>query len=108
MDTTVTPATKITVKEWTVLSVMRNTQIKDGALVPAPMVNLTTAVRTYLGDANGAPVQVLPDSNGPGTWGNVALDLAEEVTRADGSKVSVLDLLDALAIAAATKGASVA
>jgi len=101
METTVTPATKITVKDWISLTITRNVQIQDGALVALPMVNLTTQVRTYLGDTDGAPVQVLQDSNAPGTWGNVVLDLAEEVTRADGTKMSVLDLLDVLALTAA-------
>ncbi len=103
MEPTVTPATKITVQDWISLTITRNVQIQNGALVALPMVNLTTQVRTYLGDTDGSPVQVLQDPNAPGTWGNVVLDLTEEVTRADGSKMPVLDLLDVLALAAANQ-----
>ena len=94
---TSTPATKLSIPTWAFLAVSKNLQIVDGAIVPTLVANLSAGQAEFLGDAAGHPVQALP--GGPGMT-NVALDLSEVVTRADGTSLTVLQLLDAIALAA--------
>lgn len=104
-DITTTPATKITAPTWTFLTLARNLQIKEGALVPSITANLTVTRAEYLGDEAGVPLQAIqatPMAPGQGQiHSNVVLDLTEVVTRADGSQLTVLELLDAIGQAAA-------
>jgi len=115
---TTSPATLISVPNWTFLTVSRTLNIVPAvpasgtaAAVPASLAaswttNLTKGTAEYLGDASGNPVQALQSGMASGTapaWTAAALDLSEVVTRGDGTKLSVLALLDALAMAAATQ-----
>jgi hypothetical protein len=97
---TTSPATQIKAPTWTFLTVTKSRTIAHGALVPAFVSNVSVTVDEYLGDADGRPVQVIPDSMGSRS-SNQVLDLSEVVTRADGTQLSVLALLDSLAMAKA-------
>ena len=109
---TTSPATRIAEPVWQTLQLYRQTQIQNGALVP-----FFTAVLAYqnldvLGDANGAPVQVL-NLGTPGWNENLSGDaqlataLGEVVTRADGTtKLTVLELLESTLMARATSQAA--
>lgn len=103
MDTITTPATKLSVTDWTYLTVVKQLAIKDQTL--EPMVTGTAQVGTleFLGDADGKPVAQISAQLGQSNFRSITLPLDEEVTRADGSKLSVLALLDAILSAAATQ-----
>ena len=107
MTTITTPATRITEPVWQALNLYRQSQIQNGALVPFFTAVLSYQSLDILGDANGAPVQIL-NLGTPG-WnenlsGSVPINaaLGELVTRADGvTKVTVLELLEDLLMARA-------
>lgn len=108
MPIVTTPATTLLVPTWTYLTIGRSLAIippsggTAGSLLPSWTVSLAKGTVEYLGDANGNPVQPLvPGALSQGNnMTTVVLDLSEVVTRADGvTKLSVLALLDALAMA---------
>jgi hypothetical protein len=95
------PATRIQVDVCPNLAVFWNLQVRDGAIVKTASANVTKGTKEFLGDENGVPQQEL--NLGPGMVSpmvNVPLPLDEVVTRADGSKVTVMGLLEAIAMAA--------
>jgi hypothetical protein len=109
MAITSTPATVLKVNAWTLLNISRSLGIVGDALTPAWTVNLTSGALEFLGDAQGNPTQALPQTMAMGAapqFSNTSLDLSEVVTRADGSKLTVLELLDSIALVAATPVAS--
>ena len=104
---TITPATRISEPVWQGFNFYRQTQVQNGALVP-----FLTGVFSYqnldiLGDANSNPVQIL-NLGVPGWNENLSGDaeiaqaFGEEVTRADGTKITVSALLDSILMARAT------
>jgi hypothetical protein len=109
------PATVVPVPTWTNINLARNASIVSGALTPNIMVNAQVGVVPYVADPSGnllAPINSAPALPGApantsaipvtATSANVVLNLSEVITRADGSKVTVLQLLDSIAMAAAT------
>ncbi len=107
MATTVTPATTITEPSWSFLTISRNLAIlgTPGVITPTWNVNLAKGSQVFLGDANGNPISPLmstPGAPGQPAMTQAPLDLSEVVTRADGTKLTVLQLLDNIAMAAAT------
>ena len=96
---TTTPATSITYPTWTSINLSRNLNVVSGAITPTLNVNIMTGVSTFIGDANGVPqAPVFPVTPGSGFAGGT-LDLSEIVTRADGTKLTVLALLDSIGMA---------
>ena len=122
-----TAAQIIPTPDWINLNIARRSAIVAGALTPDPVVNATVRLTPYVADASGSlvtpitgdPIQSYTGSTAPAPadtdasgiltkahQANVELDLSEVVTRADGTKVSVLALVDSIAMAAAVKAAA--
>jgi len=100
MTNTVSPATIISVGTWTNLNIYKNLAIIDGEFTPSWSTNFTRGYVEYLGDANGKAVSPLGPQVGVSPLASTVIDLSEEITRADGTKLTVLALLDSIAIAA--------
>jgi hypothetical protein len=97
-----TPATQIALPAWTYLAVSKSTTVQDGAFKTSIVANANLGTLAFLGDAQGVPQVAFPALD---VMTSKAVPLDEEVTRADGTKLTVLALLDAILTAAATPAA---
>jgi len=101
MTTTVTPATRISEPVYQSFQWYRRTPVLNGALAPNFTAVLSYQNLDILGDANSNPVQIL-NMGVPGWNENLEGDaqiagaFGEEVTRADGTKLTVAALLDSI------------
>jgi hypothetical protein len=93
MDITTKPATDLSVNLWTSFNLSQRIDIKDGQLVPVVCNTLTKETLGFIGDADGKPTMIKPNPGMMGTARSWPMDLSETVTRADGSKWTVQDLL---------------
>jgi len=108
---TVTPATRISEPVYQSFQWYRRTNVQNGALLPSFTMVLASQNLDVLGDANGNPVQIL--NLGTVGWNEnlegdaqIATLFGEEVTRADGTKLTVNALLDSILMARATAQAA--
>ena len=98
---TISPATRITEPVCQAFQLYFQSQIVNSALVLNPTAVLAYQNLDIVGDANGAPELIL-NTGTPGWNENLSGDaqlataFGEEVTRADGTKLSVAELLKAI------------
>lgn len=55
VETSTTPATKITVRTWTGLNLSRNLRVQDGAIVADLYAGASAQAQEFVGDTEGTP-----------------------------------------------------
>lgn len=100
-EVTTTPATLVQKMDWTMLSINKNTfQGTDETIHTTHTSTVTHAVHKFLGDSKGVPQLVVSLGNNMGTRFIEATQITEPeffgeiITRADGSKMTILALID--------------
>jgi hypothetical protein len=94
-----TKRTEFPYPTFTQFSLYRSLRVVDGAIVPQDSVSAVKGTVQILGDEAGVPLQELPATLGVPQFGMVQPDLSEVVTRSDGTKLTVQELLAEIVLA---------
>lgn len=110
MTLTIIPCTTLQDDTWGHFTLARVDEVKDGAVVPTFGGGFTISKSVFQGDEKGVPLSRISQAgaNQTGVPFDPAVDLAEVVTRADGTQLTTLALLNTILTAKMEKAVAAA